>query len=124
KRLVEAKKDSLLRLLREGAGEPDIVEDLIMKLDKELDLIAREELAIEKQLAKDHKEAAGSGKGYFTSAFKARKKHIEKEEVGVSELENEETLEESEEEVLKIEPEAESKEVSDKEDQSVIKQEK
>ncbi len=61
KRLLESKKDSLLRLLREEAGDPDIIEELVMEMDKELDAIAVEERKIEKQLVKDTKKQNTGG---------------------------------------------------------------
>jgi CPA1 family monovalent cation:H+ antiporter len=56
KRLLESRKDSLLRLLREEAGDPDIVEELVMEVDKDLDQIASDERKIEEQLRRDSKK--------------------------------------------------------------------
>ena len=56
KRLLESRKDSLLRLLREEAGDPDIVEELVMEVDKDLDKIASDERKIEEQLRRDSKK--------------------------------------------------------------------
>lgn len=139
KRLIEAKKDSLLRLLREGAGDPDIIEDLVMKLDKELDLIAREEVEIEGQLAQDHKNATPPKHGFFTSGFKIQKKEIEEDEGDQSQENSSDKVDKDEEKgndetdtknddaanVDTAETEdTEETASTDKEDESVIKQEK
>lgn len=63
KRLLESRKDSLLRLLREEAGDPDIVEELVMEVDKDLDQIASDERKIEEQLRRDSKKPSS---GFLT----------------------------------------------------------
>ena len=71
RRLLESKKDSLLRLLREEAGDPDIVEELVMEVDKDLDQIVSDERKIEEQLRRDSKKPSS---GFLTLKMKKHEK--------------------------------------------------
>ena len=71
KRLLESRKDSLLRLLREEAGDPDIVEELVMEVDKDLDQIVSDERKIEEQLRRDSKKPSS---GFLTLKMKKHEK--------------------------------------------------
>lgn len=59
KRLLESKKDSLFRLVREENADSDTIEDLIMEIDQELDDVASSEREIESQLILDNKANIG-----------------------------------------------------------------
>lgn len=72
KRLLESRKDSLLRLLREEAGDPDIVEELVMEVDKDLDQIVSDERKIEEQLRRDSKKPSS---GFLTLKMKKHEKN-------------------------------------------------
>lgn len=60
KHMLESKKDSLIRLVRDGKADADAIEDLIMEVDQELDEVAETEREIERQLILESRSRPGS----------------------------------------------------------------